>query len=99
MPSIREGWGLVVTEANAMGTPVVAYNVPGLRDSVLDGKTGILLKQNSPQKLAQTAITLLTDKNLLKRYSNDALAFSNNFSWDNTAVAFDKIIAQIMCNP
>jgi glycosyltransferase involved in cell wall biosynthesis len=34
VPSVREGWGLVVTVANAMGTPAVAYNVPGLRDSV-----------------------------------------------------------------
>jgi glycosyltransferase involved in cell wall biosynthesis len=34
VPSIREGWGLVVIEANAMGTPVIAYNVPGLRDAL-----------------------------------------------------------------
>ena len=32
IPAVREGWGLVVTESNAMGTPAVAYNVPGLRD-------------------------------------------------------------------
>jgi glycosyltransferase involved in cell wall biosynthesis len=95
MPSVREGWGLVVTEANAMGTPVVAYNVPGLQDSIIDGKTGILLKENSPQNLAQAAISLLIDRSILKRYSSDALAFSKNFSWDNTATAFDKIIKDI----
>jgi glycosyltransferase involved in cell wall biosynthesis len=95
MPSIREGWGLVVTEANAMGTPVVAYNVPGLQDSIIDGKTGILLKKNSPRNLAKAAISLLIDRSILKRYSSDALAFSKNFSWDNTATAFDKIIKNI----
>jgi glycosyltransferase involved in cell wall biosynthesis len=40
MASVREGWGLVVTEANRCGTPAIVYDVPGLRDSVRDGKTG-----------------------------------------------------------
>lgn len=42
MTSIREGWGLVVIEANSARTPAVVYNVPGLRDSVLDGETGLI---------------------------------------------------------
>jgi glycosyltransferase involved in cell wall biosynthesis len=96
MPSVREGWGLVVTEANAMATPVVAYNVPGLRDSVLDGKTGVLVNDYSPQNLASSSVSLLTDRDRLKKYSNDALAFSTQFSWDNTASAFDKIIREMV---
>ena len=95
MPSVREGWGLVVTEANAMGTPVVAYDVPGLRDSIIDGKTGVLLKDKSPENLAQTTVSLLTDKDLLKKYSTNALEFSTKFSWDKTAAAFDKIIREL----
>jgi glycosyltransferase involved in cell wall biosynthesis len=95
MPSVREGWGLVVTESNAMGTPVVAYNVPGLRDSVIDGKTGVLVNDNSPKNLASASVSLLADRDLLKKYSNDALAFSTQFSWDNTASAFDKIITEL----
>jgi glycosyltransferase involved in cell wall biosynthesis len=94
MPSVREGWGLVVTESNAMGTPVVAYNVPGLRDSVIDKKTGILLNHNSPQNLAQGAISLLSNKDLLEKYSNNALSFSRQFNWDNTAVAFERLISE-----
>ena len=78
-----------------MGTPVIAYNVPGLRDSIIDGKTGILLKDNSPESLARAAISLLTDQDLLKKYSAEALAFSKQFNWDNTAAAFDKIIRGI----
>jgi glycosyltransferase involved in cell wall biosynthesis len=95
MPSVREGWGLVVTEANAMGTPVVAYNVPGLRDSIINGKTGVLVRDNSPQNLADITISLLTDRALLKEYSTNALEFSTQFSWDNTAAAFDKIIREL----
>ena len=43
VPGVREGWGLVVTEANAMGTPAMAYDVPGLQDSVINGVTGKLV--------------------------------------------------------
>ena len=85
----------MVTESNAMGTPVVAYNVPGLRDSVIDGKTGVLVNDNSPKGLASASVSLLTDRDLLKKYSNDALSFSTQFSWDNTASAFDKMIRQL----
>jgi glycosyltransferase involved in cell wall biosynthesis len=41
-PSSVEGWGLVVSEAGARGTPTVGFDVPGLRDSVVDGQTGVL---------------------------------------------------------
>jgi glycosyltransferase involved in cell wall biosynthesis len=45
-PSVREGFGLNVLEANALGTPCVAYDVAGLRDSIIDGRTGLLVKEN-----------------------------------------------------
>lgn len=78
-----------------MGTPIVAYNVPGLRDSVIDKKTGILTKVNLPQNLADAAILLLSGPTLLRRYSTDAPAFLSQFSWDNTAVAFERLIRDI----
>jgi hypothetical protein len=96
VPSIREGWGLVVTEANAMGTAAIAYDAPGLRDSVVNGKTGILVKDKSPQNLASSALTLLKNPGLLKIFSDSALAFSKQFSWDNTAAEFDKIIRHLI---
>ena len=91
-PAVREGWGLVVTESNAMGTPVIAYNVPGLRDSVKHGETGILVKDNSPESLAHAALSLLNDPILLRKYSVNALEFSRQFNWDNTADIFDRTI-------
>lgn len=92
VPAVREGWGLVVTESNAMGTPVIAYNVPGLRDSVKHGETGILIDNCSPKSLAEAALVLLKDGPLLRKYSANALEFSRQFSWDETADVFDKII-------
>ena len=45
---MREGWGLVVTQANAMGTPAIGYDVPGLRDSTRYDETGINVIEKSP---------------------------------------------------
>jgi glycosyltransferase involved in cell wall biosynthesis len=92
VPAVREGWGLVVTESNAMGTPAIAYNVPGLRDSVRDGQTGVLVKDNSPQGLARSAISLLKKPEVLFKFSSNALSFSTQFSWDNTTDIFERII-------
>lgn len=92
VPSIREGWGLVVTESNAMGTPVVAYDVNGLRDSVIDGRNGILVREKNPESLARCALEILKDKEMLYRLSVNALEYSRQFSWDKT---FDHFSAQI----
>ena len=59
--SIKEGWGLVVTEANASGTPAVVYNVSGLRDSVRHGVTGLVTDRNNPTELAEKIVELLQD--------------------------------------
>lgn len=96
VPGVSEGWGLVVTESNAMGTPAVVYNVPGLRDSLRHGETGILVKENSPANLAYSAISLLKDLDVLNKYSTAALTFSKQFDWDNTASSFDRIISDLI---
>src|SRR5439155_10051131 len=61
LPSVREGWGTSVIEANAMATPAVGYAVPGLRDSIIDGTTGLLVKPNDPSGLAQAVCRILGD--------------------------------------
>jgi glycosyltransferase involved in cell wall biosynthesis len=94
VPAIREGWGLVVTESNSMGTPVVAYNVPGLRDSVNNGQTGILVEQNSPESLASSAVSLFRNKTQLHAISSNALSYSRKFSWDHSATLFEEIMVE-----
>jgi glycosyltransferase involved in cell wall biosynthesis len=96
VPAIREGWALVVTESNAMGTPVIAYDVPGLRDSVRNGYTGIIVKENSPEGLSTSAIELLRDYNTLKEYSLNCLSFSKQFSWDITAGIFENKVRTVL---
>ncbi len=85
--SVREGWGLTVTEAYACGTPVVATDVPGLTDSVQDGVTGLLVRHARPKPLAAAILKLLADPEARQRMSRRALAWSANFDWDEAASA------------
>ncbi|MEM3833354.1 MAG: glycosyltransferase family 4 protein [Thermoprotei archaeon] len=93
-PSIREGWGLNVVEANALGTPCVAYDVAGLRDSVKNGKTGLLAKDGDIKDLAEKITNILEDDELRKTLSKNALEYAKQFSWDKTAEEFMKIIEE-----
>lgn len=58
--SVREGWGLMISEGHALGTPSVAYRLPGLQDSTLDGVTGLLTDPN-PDALARAMLELHAD--------------------------------------
>lgn len=91
-PGIREGWGLNVTEANALGSPCVAYDVPGLRDSIDDNLTGLLAKAGDVEDLAEKIIRLLNDNSTREELAEAALKHSHRFSWDTTADEFLKII-------
>ena len=63
-PSFKEGWGLTVVEANACGTPVVASDVPGLRDAIRDGETGLLYPYGNLAALAERVARMLRDEPL-----------------------------------
>ena len=95
VPGVREGWGLVVTEANAMGTPAIGYNIPGLRDSIRDCETGLLCEPK-PEAMAEKAIELLQDEMLLEKLSRNALEWSRNFNWDKSAENFLRIIEGVV---
>jgi glycosyltransferase involved in cell wall biosynthesis/O-antigen/teichoic acid export membrane protein len=85
VPSVREGWGLVVIEANSVGTPAVAYDVPGLRDSVRDGFTGRLATAGDPSELAREALELLADPRGYREMRRNAIEWAQLFSWNETA--------------
>lgn len=91
VPAVREGWGLVVTEANAMGTPAIGYNVHGLRDSIRDTETGLLCNPN-PEAMGERAVELLEDEGLRKRLSRSALNWAREFDWDRSADEFLRVL-------
>jgi glycosyltransferase involved in cell wall biosynthesis len=85
MPSVKEGWGLTVLEANACRTPVIASNVHGLKEAVMDGQTGLLYPYGDRAALSQAMIRLLTDAALRERFAAESLKRASMFTWDRAA--------------
>lgn len=84
-PSIREGWGLVNIEANSVGLPVVAYNVSGSKDSVQEGKSGLLSTSGDYEDLVSNVLKIISDENLYKKMQRQAIVWSKNFSWEKAS--------------
>jgi len=95
-PGVREGWGLNVLEANALGTPCVAYDVAGLCDSVRDGVTGVLVESGDVGGLGDALVNVLGDEAFRLRLSRNALEYARGFSWDRTAEEFMRVIKGVM---
>jgi glycosyltransferase involved in cell wall biosynthesis len=90
--SVKEGWGLVVTEANSQGTPAVAYDVDGLRDSVINGETGYLTSINNPDSLAENIVKLLSNKKQYNKIRNSAFEHSKSITFDKSYNDFKEAI-------
>jgi glycosyltransferase involved in cell wall biosynthesis len=84
-PSMKEGWGLTNIEANACGTLAIAADSPGLRDSVDDNSSGILVPYGDARRLAQTVTNVFTDKELRKRLEQGAVQWAARFDWNTSA--------------
>lgn len=95
-PSIREGWGLVVIEAGSVGTPTVGYNVAGLRNSVLNGKTGLLSQPTNTKALTIKIVKLTNDKLRLREMSRNAYSWSKKFRWKNACWESLKLIESLV---
>lgn len=84
-PSPKEGWGITNIEANACGTPVVAADAPGLRDSVSSEKSGLLYPYGNLEQMAGQIIRLLTDQSLYAALSQGAIDWASRFTWEDCA--------------
>jgi len=91
IPSVREGWNLVAIEASAFGCVPIAYNVPGLCDSIKNNQTGLLVPTN-PQALAKTTLKLLKKKTLRAKLSQAGYEWSKKFSWEKCYRDFKSIV-------
>jgi glycosyltransferase involved in cell wall biosynthesis len=86
-PSPKEGWGITNVEAAACGTPALASDSPGLRDSVRNGSTGYLVPHGDWRALADRMLALAGDPQLVERLGRAGRAFAEGLSWDVAARA------------
>jgi glycosyltransferase involved in cell wall biosynthesis len=80
--SVREGWGLNVIEANALGTPAVVYPVAGLIESTRHDQTGLVAERETPEALADRVMELLADEPRYQRLRRAAWDRAKTMHWD-----------------
>jgi D-inositol-3-phosphate glycosyltransferase len=80
-------------EAGARGLPVIASNVNGLRDSVLDGVTGLLVPQGDPRALAEAVVGLLGDPELREAMSVAGMDWAAAHSWERSTNELRIVLA------
>lgn len=90
--SVKEGWGLVVTEANSQGTPAAVYDVDGLRDSVRNKETGIVALRNTPAGLAGAIVDLLQDKEAYEHMRVAGWQWSKGITFDTAHKELETIL-------
>ncbi|HEY3279788.1 MAG TPA: glycosyltransferase family 4 protein [Gemmatimonadales bacterium] len=97
-PSPKEGWGISNVEAAACGTPALASDSPGLRESVRHGQTGYLVPHGDWRALADRMVALAADPELVARLGRAARGFAEGLSWDAaaraTAAHLERVIAR-----
>jgi len=90
--SLREGWGMTLTEAGACATAVVASDIAGHRDAVVDGRTGLLARGEAG--LAVAIDRVLRDDDLRARLGRQGLARARRLTWDRTARGILEALAE-----
>lgn len=93
--SYKEGWGLTVMEAAAHRVPSIASDVPGLRDSVRNGETGVLFPAGDANACAAAMAKVYEDSALQKSLGEAAARYAATFSWDAAAEQTMRLLTQL----
>ncbi len=89
--SVREGWGMTLTEAAACATPSVATRIPGHVDAIAEDQSGLLADDEAD--FARHLVRIATESELRQRLSIGALAHASKFTWSNTATRILETLA------
>lgn len=93
VPSVFEGFGRVIIEGMACGTPIVATKVGGIPEIITHNKTGLLVPPKNPKELAHAILRILCDRTLARRLSMNAFEeVKNKYSLDIISVKFIQIV-------
>jgi glycosyltransferase involved in cell wall biosynthesis len=95
-PSSMEGWGISILEAAACATPAVAFDVPGLSESIVPGVTGSLVRvlkdTDLVRDLAGAMATYLQAPELCRDHGKNAAERARDYSWSKQAAKFREIL-------
>ena len=83
-------------EANACGTPSIASDAPGLRESVVDGETGLLVPHGDVRTLANSIASLLEDDERRQAMGRMARSFAEQYSWDASADQMEAFLSRVV---
>ena len=96
LPSAKEGWGISNVEAAACGTPAVAADRPGLRESVRDGETGLLVPYGEAAALADALLRLAREPQLVARLGAAGRRFAEGLSWEAAAAQTEAQLLEVL---
>ncbi|MCX5992773.1 MAG: glycosyltransferase, partial [Chloroflexi bacterium] len=93
-----ESFGIVLLEAMASGTPVVATDIPGYASVLTHGQEGLLAPPKNPRALADALLKLLTDRQLRLAMAERGVATANKYSWENVSRQVVDYYTSILIN-
>ncbi len=94
LTSPKEGWGISVLEAAACGTPSVASDSPGLRDSVRDGETGLLVPHGDVGALAEALARLVEERPAREAMGERARSWATEHEWDGVSLRWEALLRE-----
>jgi glycosyltransferase involved in cell wall biosynthesis len=97
-PSPKEGWGITNVEAAASGTPALASDSPGLRESVAHEESGLLVPHGDVEAWVSAMRRIATDRQLLHRLRAGAVSFAGRFGWDRTADETEAHLLKVLAD-
>ncbi len=93
--SPKEGWGMTNLEAAACGTPVIASDSPGLRESVLPGETGLLVPHGDVSAMTAAMLRIASTPDLVRSMGERGRRFAEGFTWDRAASETERHLMEI----
>ena len=98
LPSYREGFGMGVVEAEAMGVPVIVTNIPGPIDAMKENETGLIVEKKDTNSLKKAMIKLLENKDLCEKFGNNGIKFARENFDQQTFFSYLKLDRENLLN-
>lgn len=95
LPSISEGFPLVLLEAMSCGLPIIVSNIGGMSEIIQDNRNGFLVQVGDPEDIAEKALLLLKNEDLRKKFSGNNLAEVKKYTWENIVSQFEQIYKKV----